>query len=85
MQGLTRVQRPTAHAILMDEIASKDDRRYYVRVRVEERGGEYRAWLTGEQGSGILRSMVQANGIAIIPEEWTRAPAGAQVQVMLLE
>jgi molybdopterin molybdotransferase len=56
-----------------------------VRVHIEEHGGEYRAWLTGEQGSGILRSMVQANGIAIIPEEWTRVSAGAQVQTMLLD
>jgi len=85
MQGLTHIHRPTVQAILMDEIPSKDERRHYVRVHIEEHGGEYRAWLTGDQGSGILRSMVQANGIAIIPEEWKRASAGAQVQAMLLE
>jgi hypothetical protein len=28
--------------------------------------------------------MVKANGLAIIPEEWTHAPAGARVQAILL-
>ncbi|RQW07060.1 hypothetical protein EH223_00945, partial [candidate division KSB1 bacterium] len=28
---------------------------------------------------------VQANGLAIIPEDWTSAPAGSQVQVMMLD
>jgi molybdopterin biosynthesis enzyme len=29
--------------------------------------------------------MIKANGLAIIPEEWTHVPAGAQVRVMLLD
>ncbi len=77
--------RPTIEAILVDEIPHKDERRHYVRVQVEVVDGEYRAHLTGGQGSGILSSMVKANGFAIIPEDWTRAPAGARVAVILLE
>jgi hypothetical protein len=29
--------------------------------------------------------MVKANALAIIPEDWTHAPAGAQVRVILLD
>ncbi|MFL7793967.1 MAG: gephyrin-like molybdotransferase Glp [Anaerolineae bacterium] len=85
MLGRTDLARPTLQATLMNEIARKDERRHYVRVRVEREAGEYCAYLTGGQGSGILSSMVKANALAIIPEDWDHAPAGAQVQVMLLD
>ena len=85
MRGLTGWQRPTIEAMLMDELKHKDSRRHYLRVRVEERAGEYKAYLTGGQGSGILSSMVKANALAIIPADWTHAPAGARVQVIVLD
>jgi molybdopterin molybdotransferase len=88
MLGWTDWRRPTIEATLMDEIKHKDTRRHYVRVRVErdrERAREFRAYLTGGQGSGILSSMVKANGLAIIPEDWTQVPAGTQVQVLMLD
>ncbi len=85
MLGRTDLARPTLQATLVDEIAHKDERRHYVRVRVEARDGEIRAHLTGEQGSGILSSMVKANALAVIPEDWDHAPAGARVQVMMLD
>jgi len=85
MLGRTDLARPTLQATLMDEIAHKDERRHYVRVRVEECDGEIRAYLTGDQGSGILSSMVKANALAIIPEDWDHALADARVQVMMLD
>jgi molybdopterin molybdotransferase len=84
MQGRTDWERPVVAATLMDAVTHKDSRRHYLRARIEAQDGEYRAYLTGEQGSGILSSMVKANGLAIIPEEWTHAPAGARVQAILL-
>jgi molybdopterin molybdotransferase len=84
MLGVSDWQRPTVEATLVDGIEHKDERRHYLRVRLEWRAGEYCAHLTGGQGSGILNSMVKANGLAIIPEDWDHAPAGARVQVVLL-
>ena len=85
MLGVTEWERPTVEATLMDEIRHKDERRHYVRVRLEAHAGEYRAYLTGGQGSGMLSSMVKANAFAIIPEEWTRAPAGARVKAVMID
>jgi molybdopterin molybdotransferase len=85
MQGIAEWGRPVVEATLVDEIKHKDDRRHYVRVRVEEQEGQYQAYLTGEQGSGILSSMVEANGLAIIPEDWPSVPAGSRVRVMMLD
>jgi molybdopterin molybdotransferase len=85
MLGVTAWERPTVEATLMDGVKHKDERRHYLRVRVEQHEGEHRAYLTGGQGSGILSSMVKANGLAIIPEDWTHAKAGARVRVMMLD
>ncbi|MCR4406692.1 MAG: molybdopterin molybdotransferase MoeA [Anaerolineae bacterium] len=85
MLGKTYWDKPTVEAKLLDEITRKDNRRHFLRVMLEERDGEYFARLTGDQGSGILLSMVKAQGLAIIPENANHLPAGARVQVMMLD
>jgi molybdopterin molybdotransferase len=85
MLGWEKWQRPTVEATLMNEVKRKDERRHFWRVQVELEEGEYRAYLTGDQGSGILSSMVLANGLAIIPEDWSHVPAGSRVTVMMLD
>ncbi len=85
MQGITDWARATVEAVFMDEVAHKDDRRHYLRVRLEQGAGEWRAHLTGEQGSGILSSMIEADGLAVIPEEWSDVSPGSRVTVLLLE
>jgi molybdopterin molybdotransferase len=85
MQGLTDWRRPAVTATLMGQIRHKDERRHLVRVRLAWEDDEYHAYLTGSQGSGILSSMVKANALAIISEDWDHVPAGARVPVILLE
>jgi len=53
-------------------------------VTLEQRDGQYHARLTGEQGSGILLSMVRAQGLAIVPEDRPGLKAGELAQVILL-
>jgi len=84
MLGKTNFEKPVVEAILLDEVKRKDNRRHFLRVRVEKRDRECYAHLTGEQGSGILSSMVKANGLAIIPEERNHVGAGERVKVMML-
>lgn len=85
MQGFTDWSRPTVQARLVQSIARKDGRRHYLRVRLRETDAGYEASLTGDQGSGILQSLVWADGLAIIPEEADSLPAGAEVEVVLLK
>lgn len=84
MQGRTHLRKPTIEAILEEKVASIDRRRF-TRVIVEKRDGQYYATTTGAQGSGILTSMVKANGLAIIPEGMGRVEAGQQVGVQMLD
>ncbi len=85
MLGKTKLTKPTVEATLLDEVRRKDDRRHFLRVMLEEREGKYFARLTGGQGSGILLSMVRAQGLAIISEDVAHLPAGARVPVMMLD
>jgi molybdopterin molybdotransferase len=85
MLGETDLEKPSVEALLVDAIPYKDDRRHYLRVRLEEKDGERYAHLAGNQGSGVLSSMVRADGLAVIPEEWHSVPVGKRVWVMLLD
>ena len=85
MMGKGTAPLPTVEAVMEEEVTNRDGRRYYARVSLSRRSGQYHARLSGPQGSGILSSMAQADGLAIIPEDTTRVRAGDRVQVMLLE
>ncbi len=85
MQGRDDWRRQRVQAHFMNEIQRKDNRRHYLRVRLEQDGETWKAFLTGDQGSGILRSMVMADGLAIIPESWRKVEPGTVVDVMLLD
>lgn len=85
MMGHTRLFRPTVRAVLDQPIRKKKGRRNFIRGIVERRDGVLYTRVTGEQGSGILRSMSEANGIIILPEEEEGAQAGQKVEVYLLD
>lgn len=85
MQG--REPRPTrsVRARLLDPIPRKDNRRHYLRVRLTAAGDGWEASLTGSQGSGILSSLVEADGLAVIPESKSSLEAGTEVEVLWLD
>ncbi len=85
MQGFAVWSWSTVRASLTEPIERKDRRRHYLRVILQETDAGYEATLTGDQGSGILNSLVQADGLAVIPEDAQHLPVGAMVEVMLLE
>ena len=72
MGGHARLGRPVRPARALAPIANPGRRRGYLRVTLTEDGRRARrARLTGEQGSGILRSMSAADGLAIVPGDTT--------------
>lgn len=58
---------------------------YFFRVKLEEKNGKLFARLTGPQSSGILKSLVLADGIMVLPEEAEGVKKGDSVQVQLLK
>jgi molybdopterin molybdotransferase len=84
MQGKRRLRKQVIRAILREDVRG-GDRREFKRAIVERIDGVYYARLTGDQGSGILTSMVKANGLAVIPEGTKRVLAGQEVSVQMLD
>ena len=71
-------------ATLTESITTLPDRAQAVRVRLEETFAGRTATPTGPQGSHQLRSMVGAQGLAIVPAGDVEIPAGASVTVELV-
>ncbi|MDQ3609857.1 MAG: molybdopterin molybdotransferase MoeA [Actinomycetota bacterium] len=71
-------------ATLTEPIAALPDRAQAVRVRLEETVTGRAATPTGPQGSHQLRSMVGAQGLAIVPAGDAELPEGASVTIELV-
>jgi molybdopterin molybdotransferase len=84
MMGHSDPVKPTVKAALGEPVRKKAGRVHFLRVRIDTEGGEYVARTSGDQNTGILRTMVLANGIAILPAERTDFPAGEKVDAYLL-
>ncbi|RKU14184.1 molybdopterin molybdenumtransferase MoeA [Candidatus Poribacteria bacterium] len=67
MAGHTDLLRPIFKATLAADVTNKDGRVNYMRAILTEQDGQYIAKTTGPQGSGILHSLVLANGLITIP------------------
>ncbi len=86
MMGKRDWRRPTVRAITRDRIVNRNDPRVFLaRCIVSERDGRYYASLTGEQGSGILTSMMRANALTLIPAEVDVVEAGEEIEVLMLD
>ncbi len=85
MLGKKKLERPTVQAVLQGPARNTADRRNYLRVHVERRDGDYIVHTTGEQGSGILTSMVRANGLLAIPEDVRVLNTGDRAPVYMLD
>ncbi|UCD71637.1 MAG: molybdopterin molybdotransferase MoeA [Syntrophobacterales bacterium] len=85
MMGYKNLFRPVVEAVLKEEIRKKSGRRYFMRARVSLEGDRYVVTTTGPQGSGILSSMVEANGLLIVPEERTEIKAGERIRVQIVD
>lgn len=85
MMGHKKIFRKTIRARLKGAIKKRKGLMHFVRAVVEDANGWYTASTTGEQGSGILKSMVRANGLIVLPEETEFVKAGSEVTVQLLD
>jgi len=82
MRGLKNTSRPAQKVRLAEEIQS-DGRESYLRAIVFQKEDGVYAKLTGHQGSGNLRSLVQSNAFLIVPSEVKSLPIGAEVSAWI--
>jgi molybdopterin molybdotransferase len=77
--------RPCLRAELTHPLKKPRGRLHFVRVSLERDGDRIRATSTGNQSSGVMRSMVLAQGLLVFPADAEALAEGASVTVQLLD
>jgi molybdopterin molybdotransferase len=84
MSGCRSYGRPMIQAIFQERFSKRGDRRHFLRGILTRQEGVFEVRTTGDQGSGILTSMVKANCLIDVPVEVERLNPGDEVIVQLL-
>ena len=86
MMGASATTQPLLRARSADPIRKKAGRTEYQRGVVSAGAdGSLSVRITGNQGSGVLSSMVQANGLIVLRHGQGNVAAGDEVDVMMFE
>jgi molybdopterin molybdotransferase len=86
LMGWDAPAQPLLKARTREKLRKKPGRTEYQRGIVErDENGELWVRLTGNQGSGVLSSMVQANGLIVLHHEQPTAEIGGWVDVMMFD
>ncbi len=87
LQGQTRtIPLPTQKVVCTSAIKKAPGRTEFQRgILSRDTTGQWSVRTTGDQGSGILSSMSQANCFIILPTDQGNVPAGSEVDIQLLE
>ena len=83
--GCSDLSHKTVQAKLTRTINKKPGRLHFLSSVVSWADGEYTVTPAGEQGSGILKSAANANGLLIFPLEAEEIKQGQEVAVQMLE
>src|SRR3989338_2325942 len=85
MMGHARTHRRTIDARMTHNVKHQPGRTEFIRVLLAKEDGGYTATSTGAQGSGMLLSMVRADGLAVLPAECNGLTAGSTGTGQLLD
>jgi molybdopterin molybdotransferase len=84
--GRSDLARPEVDAIAGEPFAKKPGRAHYVRVFLERSAdGAFVARTTGNQSSGVLRSMTLADGLLVFPTGDAEIAQGGRARVIVLD
>lgn len=85
MQGHTRLFKPQIDVTMVDGVQDRTLRRHYVRAHVAWNGTHFVAQTTGNQGSHVMTSLLNANALLIVPEGDARVDPGSKLQAIMLD
>jgi molybdopterin molybdotransferase len=83
MLGRRDLDLPSVQAQMLDPVDNSGGRRHYVRVQLIRTDAGYEARLAGKQGSAVLSSLANADGLLVIPETMVSVEPGTVLPVEL--
>ena len=85
LAGHAVVTRPLVRAVLAETLRKRPGRLHFVRVTLAREGDRLVAHSTGNQSSGVLRSMALAQGLLLFPAASTELAEGELADVQVLD
>lgn len=85
LAGHRRVHRRVVRAVAAERLDSTARLTHFHRVTLEGEQRGLLARLTGPQGSGLVKGLGTADGLAVVPEGREAVEAGEDVEVILLD
>jgi molybdopterin molybdotransferase len=85
MAGAAVLDRPAVVAELAEAIDKAPGKTHFIRARLWREGTRLCTASTGSQDSGVLTSMVKADGLIVLAQDAGRIAAGSTVDVRLLQ
>jgi molybdopterin molybdotransferase len=85
MSGRDSAEMPLLNAIASENLRKVSGRTEYQRGIAFKERAQWKVRTTGQQGSGVLRSMSEANCFIVLEHERGNVKAGEQVSVQLFE
>jgi len=85
MLGHSHLFHPQIDVVVEDGISERVMRRHYVRAHVTQQDGRFLARTTGNQGSHILTSLLNANALIIVPEGGVQIHPGDTAKAIMLD
>jgi molybdopterin molybdotransferase len=82
--GYKRIFQPFIRAVLQENVSKKVGRVKFLRVRLEPSGDGFLAFSSGDQTTGKLKTLLRADGIAVLPAERSSFSAGDEVNVHVI-
>ena len=86
MQGRTHAKRIALQVRVLDSFRSSAERTEFARALVaQDENGEWTARVEGDQGSGRLSTMTNANALLVVPAKTAQVQAGDILTAQMLE
>jgi molybdopterin molybdotransferase len=85
MMGHTKVLRKTVPGFLKSAAKKKPGKLNFLRVHATLEDGRIMVSTSGDQNTGILKTMLKANALALLPADRTEFLAGDQVELQILD
>ena len=84
MGGHKKIFRRSLRCEAAEPLKGPGELSHFLRVRLDSSTVPPKAYITGPQGSGLVSTLADADGLAVISENQTEIPEGGSVDVILL-
>ena len=85
MMGHRKVLRRSVRGFLAEPVRKKPGKLHFLRVSVTLEDGRYLASTSGDQNTGILKTMLRCNALVLLAADRTEFQAGEEVDLQILD